>query len=158
ADDQGARRPGEGPGLVRQRARLRPAPVRSHQVRGGEAVAMIRGVKDLPVEGKRAFLRVDFNVPLTPARGVADDRRIRASLPTIHPRRDGAGGVVAAPPLGRPRGGPDPAYSLERVGARLADLLGIEVLLTDEPVGDGARKVVSDLRDGQLALLENLRF
>src|SRR5262249_15001924 len=110
------------------------------------------------VEGKRAFLRVDFNVPLTPARGVADDSRIRASLPTIQHLLDRGARVVVASHLGRPKGGPDPAYSLEPVGARLADLLGIEVLLTDEPVGDGARKVVSDLRDGQLALLENLRF
>jgi phosphoglycerate kinase len=65
---------------------------------------------------------------------------------------------VVASHLGRPKGAPDPAYSLEPVGARLAELLGMEVLLTDEPVGDGARKVVSDLRDGQMALLENLRF
>lgn len=118
----------------------------------------IRGVKDLPVEGKRVFLRVDFNVPLTPARGVADDSRIRASLPTIQHLLDRGARLVVASHLGRPNGAPDPAYSLEPVGAHLADLLGIEVLLTDEPVGDGARKVVSDLRDGQLALLENLRF
>jgi phosphoglycerate kinase len=119
---------------------------------------VIRGVKDLPVEGKRVFLRVDFNVPLTPARGVADDSRIRASIPTIRHLLDRGARLVLASHLGRPKGAPDPAYSLEPVGARLADLLGIEVLLTDEPVGDGARKVVSDLRDGQLALLENLRF
>jgi len=118
----------------------------------------IRSVKDLPVEGKRVFLRVDFNVPLTPARGVADDSRIRASLPTIRHLLERGSRLVVASHLGRPKGAPDPAYSLEPVGARLAELLGMEVLLTDEPVGDGARKVVSDLRDGQLALLENLRF
>jgi phosphoglycerate kinase len=118
----------------------------------------IRSVKDLPVEGKRVFLRVDFNVPLTPARGVADDSRIRASLPTIQHLLERGSRLVVASHLGRPKGAPDPAYSLEPVGARLAELLGMEVLLTDEPVGDGARKVVSDLRDGQLALLENLRF
>jgi len=118
----------------------------------------IRSVKDLPVEGKRVFLRVDFNVPLTPARGVADDSRIRASLPTIRHLLERGSRLVVTSHLGRPKGAPDPAYSLEPVGARLAELLGMEVLLTDEPVGDGARKVVSDLRDGQLALLENLRF
>ena len=118
----------------------------------------IRSVKDLPAEGKRVFLRVDFNVPLTPARGVADDSRIRASLPTIQHLLERGSRLVVASHLGRPKGAPDPAYSLEPVGARLAELLGMEVLLTDEPVGDGARKVVSDLRDGQLALLENLRF
>ncbi len=118
----------------------------------------IRSVKELVVDGKRVFLRVDFNVPLTPARGVADDARIRASLPTIRDLVDRGARLVLASHLGRPKGGPDPKYSLEPVGARLADLLGQDVLLTDEPVGDGARKVVSDLRDGQVALLENLRF
>ncbi|MBI4508226.1 MAG: phosphoglycerate kinase [Deltaproteobacteria bacterium] len=117
----------------------------------------IRSVKDIPVEGKRVFLRVDFNVPLTPARGIADDARIRASLPTILHLRDQGARVVVASHLGRPKG-PDPSQSLEPVGTRLAELLGDEVLLTDEPVGDGARKVVADLREGQVALLENLRF
>lgn len=118
----------------------------------------IRSVAELPVEGKRVFLRVDFNVPLTPARGVGDDARIRAALPTIKSLLERGARLVVASHLGRPKGGPDPAFSLEPVGARLADLLGKDVLLTDEPVGDGARKVVSDLRDGQVALLENLRF
>lgn len=118
----------------------------------------IRSVKELPVEGKRVFLRVDFNVPLTPAGGIADDSRIRASLPTIEHLRERGARLVIGSHLGRPKGAPDPAYSLEPVGARLAELLGTDVVLTDEPVGDGARKVVSDLRDGQIALLENLRF
>jgi len=118
----------------------------------------IRGVPELPVEGKRVFLRVDFNVPITPARGIADDARIRASLPTINHLRDRGARIVLASHLGRPKGTPDPDYSLEPVAARLAELLSQEVLLADEPAGDGARKVVSDLRDGQIALLENLRF
>ncbi len=118
---------------------------------------MIKSIADLPIEGRRVFIRVDFNVPLTPAKGVADDSRIRASLPTIeHAVKRGAR-VVLASHLGRPKGVP-PGLSLEPVGARLAELLGKEVLLTDEAVGDGARKVVSDLRDGDVALLENLRF
>ena len=118
---------------------------------------MIKSIADLPIEGRRVFIRVDFNVPLTPARGVADDSRIRASLPTIvHAVKRGAR-VVLASHLGRPKG-VTPGLSLEPVGARLAELLGKEVLLTDEAVGDGARKVVADLRDGDVALLENLRF
>jgi phosphoglycerate kinase len=118
---------------------------------------MIKSIADLPIEGRRVFIRVDFNVPLTPAKGVADDSRIRASLPTIeHAVKRGAR-VVLASHLGRPKG-PTPGLSLEPVGARLAELLGKEVLLTDEAVGDGARKVVADLRDGEVALLENLRF
>jgi phosphoglycerate kinase len=118
----------------------------------------IKSVKELPVEGKRVFVRVDFNVPLTPARGIADDARIRAALPTIQYLIEKGARIVLGSHLGRPKGGPDPAFSLEPVGARLAELIGKDVLLTDEPSGDGARKVVSDLRDGQVALLENLRF
>jgi len=118
----------------------------------------IKSIEQLPIEGKRVFIRVDFNVPLTPARGVADDSRIRASLPTIQHAIDRGARVILASHLGRPKGGPSPQFSLEPVGARLAELLGKEVFLTDEAVGDGARKVVSDLRDGDVALLENLRF
>src|SRR5215469_12966972 len=101
----------------------------------------IRSVAELTVEGKRLFLRVDFNVPLTPARGVADDARIRAALPTIQKLVERGARLVVASHLGRPKGQPDAAYSLEPVGARLAELIGKDVILTDEPVGDGARKV-----------------
>jgi phosphoglycerate kinase len=121
---------------------------------------VIRSIHDFPdelVSGRRIFIRVDFNVPLTPARGVADDSRIRAALPTIRNAMERGGRVVLASHLGRPKG-PTPTLSLEPVGLRLAELLGREVLLTDESVGDGARKVVADLREGDVALLENLRF
>lgn len=115
-------------------------------------------IEALPIEGQRLFIRVDFNVPLTPSRGVADDSRIRASLPTIqHAMKRGAR-IVLGSHLGRPKKGPDATLSLEPVAARLAELIGQDVMLTDEPTGDGARKVVHDLRDGQVALLENLRF
>jgi phosphoglycerate kinase len=122
----------------------------------------VKSVKDLPLAGKRVFIRVDFNVPLTPARGVADDTRIRESLPTIkHCLAQGAR-LVLCSHLGRPKGKPEDKQklSLEPVGARLAELLGgsHEVLLTDEPVGDGARKVVTDQRENQIVLLENVRF
>src|SRR5262249_3966114 len=82
----------------------------------------------------------------------------RAALPTIQHLVERGARLVVASHLGRPNGQPDPAYSMEPVGARLAELLGKDVILTDEPIGDGARKVVADLRDGQIALLENLRF
>jgi len=117
----------------------------------------IVSIADLPIEGQRVFIRVDFNVPLTPARGVADDSRIRASLPTIQHALGRGAKVILASHLGRPKG-VDPSLSLEPVGARLAELLGVDVVLSDEAVGDGATKVVSDLREGQLVLLENLRF
>src|SRR4051812_2215180 len=118
----------------------------------------IKTLPELDIAGRRVFIRVDFNVPLTPAGGVADDTRIRESLPTIRYALEQGARVVLASHLGRPKGKPDKKYSLEPVAARLAELLGIEVALTDEPVGDGARKVVNDLRAGAVALLENLRF
>ena len=118
----------------------------------------IRSLAELPVAGRRVFVRVDFDVPLTPAKGVADDTRIRAALPTIRHLLERGARLILASHLGRPGGKPDPACSLEPVAARLAELIERDVVLTDEPVGDGARKVVSDLRDGGLVLLENLRF
>jgi phosphoglycerate kinase len=118
---------------------------------------MIRGVEELALEGRRVFCRVDFNVPLS-AGAVTDDARIRSSLPTIQHCLGRGARLVLASHLGRPKDGPDPRYSMEPVAARLAELLSTEVYLADEVVGDGARKVVSDLRDGQVAMLENLRF
>jgi phosphoglycerate kinase len=123
-------------------------------------VALPRGihhVQDLAVEGKRVFVRVDLNVPLA-GRKVGDDARIVAVLPTIRHLIERDARIVLASHLGRPDGQVKPELSLEPVAARLAELLDRDVVLTDEPVGDGARKVVSDLRDGQIALLENLRF
>src|SRR5215831_7906481 len=118
----------------------------------------IKPITELAIGGRRLFVRVDFNVPLTPAGGVADDTRIRESLPTIKYAIDKGARVVLASHLGRPKGKPDKKYSLEPVAARLAELIGADVALTDEPVGDGARKVVNDLHAGAVALLENLRF
>ncbi|MEO8212091.1 MAG: phosphoglycerate kinase [Myxococcales bacterium] len=118
----------------------------------------IKTISELDISGRRVFIRVDFNVPLTPAGGVAEDTRIRESLPTIKYAIEQGARVVLASHLGRPKGKPDPKYSLLPVGERLAELLEAEVVLTDEPVGDGARKVVGDLKAGKVALLENLRF
>ena len=123
-------------------------------------LSQIRSVADLPVEGKRVFVRVDFNVPLADDGSVSDDARIRAALPTIQHLVGRGARVVLASHLGRPKGKSDDT-SLMPVAARLAELLAPavkEVKLTDEPVGDGARKVVSDLREGEVALLENLRW
>jgi len=118
----------------------------------------IKTISELDISGRRVFIRVDFNVPLTPAGGVAEDTRIRESLPTIKYAMEQGARVILASHLGRPKGNPDPKFSLMPVGERLAELLGTEVVLTDEPVGDGARKVVGDLKAGKVALLENLRF
>jgi phosphoglycerate kinase len=121
---------------------------------------MVKVVTELPdgaITGRRVFVRVDLNVPLTPSGGVADDARIRACLPTLQQLKSRGARVVLGSHLGRPKG-VDVKLSLEPVAARLAELLSADVRLTDEVVGDGARKVVNDLRDGEIALLENLRF
>src|SRR6266542_1004347 len=95
-----------------------------------------RSITDLDIQGRRVFIRVDFNVPLTPAHGVADATRIKESLPTIKLAIERGARVVLASHLGRPKGKPNKKYSLEPVAARLAELLGVDVALTDEPVGD----------------------
>ncbi|MBZ4415708.1 phosphoglycerate kinase [Myxococcus sp. RHSTA-1-4] len=119
---------------------------------------MIRYIDDLQLTGKRVFIRVDFNVPLE-GRRVTDDTRIREALPTIRRALEMGGKVILASHLGRPKG-PDPKLSLEPVAAKLAELLGgkHEVILTDDCVGDGVKKQVKELKDGQVIVLENLRF
>ncbi|HEY1954880.1 MAG TPA: phosphoglycerate kinase [Polyangiaceae bacterium] len=121
------------------------------------ALAGITSIRDLPIENKRLFLRVDFNVPMEDGR-VTDDTRIREALPTIKHAIERGARVILASHLGRPKKGPDPKYSLVPAGERLAELLGVEVHVPDDCVGDAAKKVVYDLRDGQVCLLENLRF
>jgi phosphoglycerate kinase len=117
----------------------------------------IRSIRELPIENKRLFLRVDFNVPLEDGK-ITDDSRIREALPTIQHAIEHGARVVCASHLGRPKKGRDPKLSLEPCAARLAELLGQAVTLPEDCVGDAAKKVVYDLRGGQVCLLENLRF
>ncbi len=118
----------------------------------------MRGVESLGnLRGRRILVRADLNVPLRDGL-VGDDGRIRASVPTIQ-RLTGAGArVVVCSHLGRPKGAPDPAYSLAPVGARLGELLERTVATASDVVGASARATVGGLGDGQVALLENLRF
>jgi len=118
---------------------------------------VIRSIDQLQIEGLRVLVRVDFNCPLEGGQ-VADDTRIRSALPTIRHALKERARVVVMSHLGRPGGVPDPGLSLEPVGLRLAELLDTDVILADDCVGDGARKVVSDLYGGRIAMLENLRF
>jgi phosphoglycerate kinase len=109
--------------------------------------------------GKRLFIRVDFNVPLDKKTGQnTDDARIREALPTIKLAMESGAKVILASHLGRPKPGKTDGLSLEPCGARLAELLGVEVHVPDDCIGDAAKKVVQDLRAGQICLLENLRF
>ncbi|HZR08990.1 MAG TPA: phosphoglycerate kinase [Myxococcales bacterium] len=120
---------------------------------------MIRSIEQLPIAGKRLFIRVDFNVPLDKKTGkVKDDARIRAALPTIRYAVEKKARVILASHLGRPDGKPVPEMSLEPAGVRLSQLLGQDVILADDCVGDGVKKLVAELREGQVLLLENLRF
>ncbi len=109
------------------------------------------------VTGRRVLVRADLNVPLDGST-ITDDGRIRAVLPTLARLRDGGARVVVMSHLGRPKGAPDPKYSLAPVAARLGELLGAEVAFATDTVGDSAKSTVDGLRPGQVALLENLRF
>ena len=120
---------------------------------------MIQSIEQLDLAGKRVFIRVDFNVPLDRKTGkVKDDARIRAALPTIRYAVGKRAKVILASHLGRPDGKPVPEMSLEPAGAVLSQLLGQDVIFADDCVGDGVRKLLGELREGQVLLLENLRF
>jgi len=114
------------------------------------------------VQGKRVLVRSDLNVPLEAqddgSKRITDDGRIRASLPTIRQLAESGARVVVMAHLGRPKGAPDPAYSLAPVAARLSELLGAPVSFATDTVGESAQAVVAGLQDGQVALLENVRF
>ena len=109
------------------------------------------------VSGRAVLVRSDLNVPLDGAR-ITDDGRIRASLPTLQALMEAGARVVVTAHLGRPKGTPDPAYSLAPVAARLGELLGTPVEAAADVAGDSARAVVTGLSDGSVALLENVRF
>jgi phosphoglycerate kinase len=109
------------------------------------------------VTGKRVLVRSDLNVPLDGSR-ITDDGRVRASVPTIRELADAGARVVVVAHLGRPKGEPDERYSLRPVAARLGELLGTEVAFATDTVGDSAHATVARLGDGQVAVLENVRF
>jgi phosphoglycerate kinase len=109
------------------------------------------------LRGRTVLVRSDLNVPLD-GQTITDDGRIRASVPTIRRLADAGARVVVMAHLGRPKGAPDPAYSLAPVARRLGELLGAEVAFAGDTVGDSARTTVDGLADGQVALLENVRF
>ncbi len=115
-------------------------------------------VKDLDVRGKKIFLRVDFNVPLDEKQNIRDDTRIRAALPTLNFLLEHKASVIVASHLGRPKGEFKPEFSTKPVALRLADLIRKEVHFAPDVVGDEVDKLKARLEEGQILLLENLRF
>jgi phosphoglycerate kinase len=114
-------------------------------------------IDDIDVDGKRVLLREDLNVPMRDG-AITDDRRIRAALPSIEALRARKARVIVVAHLGRPKGKIDDNARLGPIAARLSDLLGVDVRLASDVVGDSAQSMVESLRDGDVGMLENVRF
>ncbi len=115
-------------------------------------------IEDVDVNGKRLFVRCDFNVPLDGEGNITDDKRIRESLPTIKYLLDHNAKVVLSSHLGRPKGEFNMKYSLAPVAKRLSELLNKEVKMAKDVIGDDAKAIAAGLKDGEVMLLENVRF
>jgi len=116
-------------------------------------------IQDIEVGGKKVLVRVDFNVPLNDACEVTDDKRIVAALPTIKYLLEQNAKVILCSHLGRPKGNPNPKFSLAPVGARLSELLPeTKIWFADDTIGESARTAIDDMKDGEIVLLENVRF
>jgi phosphoglycerate kinase len=115
-------------------------------------------IDDIVLKGKRVLLRVDFNVPMTPELKVADDKRIIESLPTIRKILSTGASLIIMSHLGRPKGRPDPEYSLKPVAEYLATLLNRPVLFARDCIGPEAHTMVAALKPGEILMLENLRY
>ncbi len=119
---------------------------------------MKKSIRDIDVAGKRCFVRVDFNVPISATGEVADDNRIRGALPTIRYLCEHGAKVILCSHLGRPKGQVNEKYSLRPVAARLQELLGQPVILAKDVIGEDAKAKAAALRNGDVLLLENVRF
>ena len=115
-------------------------------------------IKDLDIKGKRLFIRVDFNVPLDENHNITDDRRIRSSMATINYAIDEGAKIILASHLGRPKGKPDQRYSLSSVARRLQRLIKKDVTFLPECTGPNTEAAVARMSEGDIVLLENLRF
>ena len=115
-------------------------------------------VKDIPLKGKRVLMRVDFNVPLDEHQNVTSDKRIRAAVPTIEYILTQGGRLVLMSHLGRPKGEKIPEMSLRPCVGVLSGLIGKEVAFVDDCVGPEVEKAVNSLAEGEVMILENLRF
>jgi len=115
-------------------------------------------VADINFKGRRVLVRVDFNVPLDENQNITDDRRIRGALPTLQKIMDDGGMVIACSHLGRPKGKNIPEMSLRPVAGILSELLGKKVLFADDCVGEDVSNIIRSMNEGDILLLENLRF
>lgn len=116
-----------------------------------------KSIRDISPKGKRVLVRCDFNVPLDGST-ITDDKRITEALPTVRYLMEQGGRVILCSHLGRPKGQVNPKYSLAPVAARLSELLGCEVPLSADIIGEDAHRLADSLKDGQVMLLENVRF
>lgn len=121
---------------------------------------MKKTVKDIDLKGKKVLMRADFNVPFNEAMEITDDTRIQAALPTIKYILDQGASLILMSHLGRPKNEPDPKFSLEPVAKRLSEVLGKQVIFSDdgEVVGEVTKEAVAKLQPGQILLLQNTRF
>jgi triosephosphate isomerase len=123
------------------------------------AMVQKKNVEDLNVSGKRVIVRVDFNVPLDKKTGeITDDKRIKGALPTIKYLVDNGAKVILVSHLGRPKNGPEPAFSMKPAADRLAELIGKPVTLAADVIGEDAKAKAAALQDGEILMLENVRF
>ena len=121
-------------------------------------IGEMRTVNDIDFKGKRALIRVDFNVPLDDQKNITDDTRIQAALPTLKYVLDDGGSIILMSHLGRPKNGPEEKFSLKPVAEHLSELLDIEVKFASNCVGSSAENMAENLKPGEVLLLENLRF
>lgn len=119
---------------------------------------MKKSIKDIDLRNKKVLVRVDYNVPLSENGEVEDDTRIRESLPTIKYLLEQNSAIVLMSHLGRPKGKPDPKYSLKPVAKRLQELLGRQVLMADGIVDEKTKELAKNLKNGEILMLENVRF
>ncbi len=120
---------------------------------------MKKSIRDLQnIEGKRALVRVDINVPLDENRNVTDDTRIRAIIPTIKMLQEKGAKIILVAHLGRPKGERKPEFSLDTASKRLAEVLGQPVMFLNDSIGDEVKAQLANLKNGEVALLENIRF
>lgn len=117
-----------------------------------------KSIRDIELNGKKVFIRVDFNVPMDENQNITNDKRIRATLPTLNYLLENNAAIILACHVGRPKGQRVPELSVKPIVARLSELLGKEVKYAEDCVGEAASKAAADLKSGEVLLLENLRY